>query len=279
MSNYYVETEGGEHVSVTEIQRHLLLLLEEMDRVSKLHDIQYALGYGTALGAVRHQGFIPWDDDLDLIMDYANYQKLINVGVASFGPDFYCQSFEIDPHYNVTLPAMKIRLNHTELIEKTSFLPNRCKSGSGIFIDIFIVDSVSSSASVHRRKKLGTVLLMPLLDGLNLLNLKSSGLKSWYLKRAERYARENAASGFVELSITWPYDLLKDRRIARSALYPFSEQMFEGKMYPVPHDIHAYCVASYGEDYMTPPPSSNRVPKHIKSISFEVNGNDAETAG
>lgn len=64
---------------MTDTQKHLLKLLLEIDEICKKHDIEYFLDYGTILGAVRHEGFIPWDDDLDITMTEENYNKWVQV--------------------------------------------------------------------------------------------------------------------------------------------------------------------------------------------------------
>jgi len=62
-----------------DLQLKMLEIIKYMDKLCKKHDIEYYLIYGSALGAVRHKGFIPWDDDMDVGMTYENYKKFIDV--------------------------------------------------------------------------------------------------------------------------------------------------------------------------------------------------------
>ena len=71
---------------MTETQKILLQLIKELDSICREHGITYYFIGGSALGAVRHHGFIPWDDDADIVMDYWNYMKFISVMNSIFAP-------------------------------------------------------------------------------------------------------------------------------------------------------------------------------------------------
>lgn len=83
------------NVELRELQLYMLDILKEIDRICKKHDIQYFLAYGSCLGAVRHKGFIPWDDDIDLHMKADDYLKFMEVCKNELSDKYYLES-----HFN-----------------------------------------------------------------------------------------------------------------------------------------------------------------------------------
>lgn len=114
----------------------LLILMDELDRVCKENDINYTLTGGSMLGAVRHNGFIPWDDDMDVAMTRENYDKLI-MAKDEFGKEFFLQTNQTDKNYGYGYA--KLLLQSTETIE---FGHENTKYKKGIFIDIFPMDNI-----------------------------------------------------------------------------------------------------------------------------------------
>ena len=127
-----------------DIQRQLQLkivdILVEIDRICKKHDIKYYLAYGTAIGAVRHNGFIPWDDDADIHMFKEDYEKFAEVCKSELGDKFFLQNEQTDKGYKMYLP--KVRMNNTAFVE--SFTKD-WDIHHGIYVDIFILDECPKS--------------------------------------------------------------------------------------------------------------------------------------
>ena len=126
-------------------QQVLAELLHEFDRVCKKYDIKYALFAGSALGAVRHRGFIPWDDDLDVVVERSDYEKLIKIAPEAFGDEYYFQ-VELSEHW--PLPFSKLRKNGTTCLEK--YHPKDKEIHQGIYIDVFPVDNASDNPLLRR---------------------------------------------------------------------------------------------------------------------------------
>ena len=117
----------------------MLDLLAEFDRVCKKNNIKYYANGGTMLGAVRHKGFIPWDDDIDVMMFREDYDRLMEIGPKEFSYPYFFQNKYTDPESNDFMS--KLRNSETLAIfdtEKKTFL----KYNKGIFIDIFPIDNV-----------------------------------------------------------------------------------------------------------------------------------------
>ncbi len=121
------------------LHNKLLEMLKDLDSFCKKNDIKYTLAYGSVLGAVRHKGFIPWDDDLDICMTYENYTKFINF--FENNDKYFLQRDTIDH----PLQFSKLRCNNTALIEKIVYRKPYRNMHQGVFIDIFCLDKFSKN--------------------------------------------------------------------------------------------------------------------------------------
>lgn len=120
-----------------QIQKSELLILDELDRICKKYDIRYMITYGTLIGAVRHNGYIPWDDDLDLCMLRDDYIRFREACKTELDSKFFYQTNETDPEYYYLFD--KIRLNET--VFKESFV-SKYSINHGVYIDIFPIDYI-----------------------------------------------------------------------------------------------------------------------------------------
>lgn len=114
-------------------------LVAEFDRVCKKHGIKYVASGGTMLGAVRHHGYIPWDDDIDLMMTREEYDKLCIIAPKEFQHPYFFQTEDTDPGFM----RYFARLRNSETTGIQEFEgPSNFKYNQGIFIDIFPMDAV-----------------------------------------------------------------------------------------------------------------------------------------
>lgn len=86
-------------------QKLLLEMLKDFDAVCRRHGIRYQLFAGSALGAVRHNGFIPWDDDLDVILSRSEYERFFREAAMDFDPEIYYVQQEHSPHWSMHFPS------------------------------------------------------------------------------------------------------------------------------------------------------------------------------
>ena len=136
------------------LRRHQLRMLEilkEIDRICQKHRIDYWLSSGTLLGAVRHGGFIPWDDDLDIEMERKDYLRLLQLLPEELNDAYLLQTHGTDPGFISTYA--KIRDKYSAITEHEEDINYRYK---GIFIDIFQMEVTSYplvrfAAALHRR--------------------------------------------------------------------------------------------------------------------------------
>jgi lipopolysaccharide cholinephosphotransferase len=117
-------------------------LLAEFDRVCRKHGLTYFADGGTLLGAVRHKGFIPWDDDIDVAMTREEYKKLVQIADREFQHPYFFQTPFSDP--GLVMGGSRLRNSDTTLI--SDFEHQRPYKNKGIFIDIFILDNIPDGA-------------------------------------------------------------------------------------------------------------------------------------
>ena len=134
----YLITEKMKKVWAVELD-----LLHELDRVCREEGLTYWVAYGTLLGAVRHGGFIPWDDDIDIWMPRKDYEKLIQLGKNCFCDPYFLQTTLNDNDYYCSLARLRNSNTTGFFISKN----NRCNNG--IYMDIFPLDEIEKSKALQ----------------------------------------------------------------------------------------------------------------------------------
>lgn len=120
-----------------QIKRIQLEMLKEVDRICEKYKIKYVLGYGTMLGAVRHKGFIPWDDDADILMLRRDYRKFAKICQKELPGKYFLQDECSDKFYLWGYSKLR-NINTTYIRCGQEHIPYK----NGVFIDIFPLDNV-----------------------------------------------------------------------------------------------------------------------------------------
>lgn len=132
---------------MTDLQKKLLEMLKVFIKVCDDNNLRYFLSSGTTLGAVRHHGFIPWDDDIDVMMPREDYEKLMSLKHPFDDNRYFLQCYKTDPHY--ILNYGKLRDSSTTFIENNYA---HHKINHGVWIDIFPIDGRSKKIKPNRFK-------------------------------------------------------------------------------------------------------------------------------
>ncbi|MCB1828331.1 MAG: LicD family protein, partial [Coxiellaceae bacterium] len=136
----------------------MLRMLKIFDHICKKHKLTYWLEAGTLLGAVRHHGFIPWDDDLDVSMLRKDYERFIRLAPDELPSDIFMQTEKSDPGYFNPAVPLKLRDKNSLLIEPHEVEDKHIHQG--IFIDIFPYDTVPEKVSDYIKDKKRTKRLL-----------------------------------------------------------------------------------------------------------------------
>lgn len=248
-------------------------ILDEIVRICNKYDLRYSLTGGTCLGAVRHQGFIPWDDDVDIIMPRSDFNKFIEVCPAEENESFFLDYFTTNPDYGRAFA--KYCKKNTLFIE-----PNGLKQS--IYVDIFVQDKVPGVEYTESSPYLKAIHFCDVMTILRREGLKGRDLKTrvlywltrmipvrcfyrWEIKWMSRFEGTDAS---YYINYASPYNLIKET-IPISEFEPYIQLPFEGKMYNVPRNYDLYLSHIYG-DYMTLPPVEKRVTHYPVFISFDT---------
>lgn len=141
----FVEAPSYKEEELKQLQNVLLEIMKVISDFCNKYNIVYEIGYGTALGAYRHKGFIPWDDDADLVMPREDYERFIRL-FSLFGPSgYYIQSVEKEKRYYH--PFIKVMKENTLFLEEKSV---GVLDNNGIYVDIFPLDHVKENSLSFR---------------------------------------------------------------------------------------------------------------------------------
>lgn len=153
------ESEKLEELSdLRKLQLSELDILKKFHEVCEKHNLTYYLTGGTLLGAVRHKGFIPWDDDIDVVMPYDDYKKLCKLPSEVFGEEFFLQNADTDVQYPLLFSKLRKNNTHAEEIDFKNLSLHK-----GHFIDVFSMYHTSTNRWQSFWKKTYTALYNSIL--------------------------------------------------------------------------------------------------------------------
>ena len=252
----------------------------EVKRICLKHNIKYFIIAGTLLGAVRHKGFIPWDDDLDIGMLREEYEKFVSIAQNELGVSYFLQTWDTDSGF--ALPCAKIRKNGTKFIEENS---SKAHLHNGIFIDIFPFDNVPESTLKKKIQNYQTYILKRIIldkqgyevwekqeffkkSIYKLVKIMTKPISLWRIKSIlyEKMTRFNNQKSDSVVTFGGTYGYWRET-IRKSWANNLVTLKFEGYEFSCPRDYSDYLSYFYGE-YMTPPPEDKRYNRH-KIIKIE----------
>lgn len=258
-------------------------ILSEVDKVCEKNRIPYVLVGGTLLGAQRHGGFIPWDDDLDIAMLRSDYERFEHIAATELPDTLYFRSFHTDKEYY--LPFGKVCKKGTSYITD---IDSSLTSNNEVFIDVFPLDFAKKENSlfqkiqalivkglksvVIRKKKMKVKSTAFSVKVMQLLCLPFSAqtLMRWQ-ESTMKLCKEESAKYIVNLGSNYSY--IK-QTMPKDVYYPTSRMKFENKEFQAPANVEYYLSRIYGPNYMELPPIEKRVTHNI--VKLDLGGPEDE---
>ena len=281
--------------SLAKFKGELLSIAEDFINVCEKHNLSYVLAYGSALGAIRHHGFIPWDDDLDINMPRKDFDKFLEICNKELGDKYYIRA--VMKGDQIAVPTIHIRkkdslyINYGDMVK----MQNEPIEMRGIYIDIaafenapnnkiirkldglvsililFIMSCIDIKESVRYLKKMG-VILTP--EEKSILRLKYSlgsvfGIVpsyKWY-RFYDWYASKNKNDKSEYVCAYCGFKNIRKSTYRRSEIFNPIKRNFEGHLWNVPCDYDSYLKICYN-DYMKLPPKENRKIHPVFELKF-----------
>ena len=270
----YTVTEKMKKVWAVEID-----LLCKLDEVCRQMGLNYFLDGGTLLGAVRHQGFIPWDDDIDVVMLRDDYEQLVNNGQKYFQEPYFLQTAYTDPgYYNC-----HANLRNSKTTGILQYQGKRSSINQGIFIDIFVLDGIPENRQtaikeIKKQNRYRTMIrsMTSKYDSSKIIKstvkaalgslcriIYHSPQKVYFLSKNEAMKWED--SGYVDKLwwISYPKNI---HYLEKKWFSQHKMVQFEWMKFPVPMNSDDILTEYYGKDYNTP----KRVPNLHGSVIFDA---------
>lgn len=264
MNNEYLKKYRSQNLR--DCQMKQVEILDAIDAVCRKHGIEYWLDAGTLLGAVRHGGFIPWDDDIDIAMRAEDVDRFVAVAQADLPAHLFVQTPDNEPTKE---PLVKVRDLNSFFVEGSDNFDAPYEKG--IFVDIFpFVEFPDVSEKFIRRVTKPIARSRAILHKAHYYSWRSAAELIWFGTKLLYFktiwgiasaccpAKKGKRTGYRVINNGCGNSHL------RSSVWPLTTAEFEGKHYPAPHDVDAYLTDLF-HDYMQVPPPEKR---EIHSVFF-----------
>lgn len=264
-----------ETVGIKEIHKVLLKILVDFDRICRKHNLTYYMVGGTLLGAVRHRGFIPWDDDIDIGMPRPDYERFMKLSEIEFPSYLQVWNRHKRPGY--------FMLNFSKLVNtETSMTPIENPDYTiGLFLDIFPIDG-SSNYSLFRKVQIKLIRFFQVLRSYKYLSKlhKKDSLKSFFIKSLASIFSGCIHPILDRLVTTYDYSTsayagnllgvygIKEI-LPKDVFGKPTELEFEGHSFYAPQKYDLWLKQVYG-NYMVLPPINKRCTPH-EYVSINLN--------
>lgn len=278
-----------------QLQQCFLEMMADFIRVCDENDLCYMVAGGTALGSVRHQGFIPWDDDVDFLMPREDLNRLVEIFDETMGDKYEMTA----PNSKYQLESMITTIYKKDTV-KASFLLYNAPFPKGVHMDLFAIESVPVNPLARRVKGTTAMILQYIAVSTLFYTYRNKEKKEFFYQTTpgkinyhlrcmvgflfsfrqyeawgnlfDRFVRGKKDTGLWAV----PTDIghYFGHIMPKSVYYPPVKGPFEGMQVNLPHDVDAYLKNQYG-DYMKIPPVEDRE-KHY-SVGFDLGKTAQET--
>lgn len=270
-----------EDLDLRDAQMLMADILKAVHELCEKHEIKYFLDAGTLIGAVRHKGFIPWDDDVDIGMLREDFNKFLEVAKEELPKHLFLQTFKTDEYYDVYPTPCKVRHNNTIFLEEGA--KENYKMHNGIFIDVFPYDSLPKYNFIYKIQRAISYNILKsfkrIRDIPEKLSIKNKITFAFYRFVVKMFPNKRRLKLF-DFLISWNDTNSKymgygvdtywsEYVYKKSDYFELTKLEFEGQYFYAPKNYDAILTQLYG-DYMTMPREEERVwhAKEIKKLKI-----------
>ena len=269
-------------VKINNLQKIELNILLDIDKLCKENNITYYLGEGTLLGAIRHQGFIPWDDDIDILMKREDYEKFLKLAPTNMKKKYEIQHASTIKNY--WSPFIKVRYLGKTIYKQNHISHLTCNNGP--LVDIFPLDNVPKEDSLGQYIQSFKIRLYRGMIGLKLEYRKPKNIKQRVVKFLSRFYTINKLHKLLDKTFKKYNNDDNEFTVNLASYYSYKKQTvandvygtpryvkFEGYDLPIPNKSEFLLTKIYG-NYMELPPLEKRKIKHHFDVVDVEDKND-----
>ncbi len=250
-----------------DIQSVELKILKDVAAFCDNNNIRYCITSGTLLGAVRHGGFIPWDDDIDISMPRADFEKFLVLS-KNLPKEYTCVATRFDNNYPIGI--VKVKKNGTVMKEPSMA---HLDINHGIWIDIFPLDRVKNIKMLAVRARILYLINTAISNKLKIVREPSkttTKIACWLLNKFSVKTLDRWRTFFMTLEENTNGEFytsfvsnlgFKNLLFNENVYFPLKKAKFEDEYFNIPNNADQWLTAAYG-DYMTPPPIEKQINCH-----------------